>query len=76
MDPTEDGHKNESEHEGLPGNFTEKIIQHIVQTLIRTVIEKVNHIVLESAVSSRVYSACVIVSITKALLRGNHCLIW
>lgn len=25
-EPAEDGHENESEHEGLPGNFTEKII--------------------------------------------------
>lgn len=40
MDPAEDGHKNESEHEGLPGNFTGKIIQHIVQTLIKTVSKK------------------------------------
>lgn len=37
VDPAEDGHKNESEHEGLPGNFPGKIIPHIVQTLIRTV---------------------------------------
>lgn len=37
VEPAEDGHKNESEHEGLPGNFTEEIIQCIAQTLIRTV---------------------------------------
>lgn len=36
VEPAEDGHKNESEREGLPGNFTEEIIQCVVQTLIRT----------------------------------------
>lgn len=40
VEPDEDGHKNESEHEGLPGNFTEEIIQCIVQTLIRIVLKR------------------------------------
>lgn len=54
-EPAEDGHENESEHEGLPGNFTEKIIQCIYSTDIdKNSTEKVDHTVSESAVSSSV----------------------